>query len=69
MEEATMTTSELTGEEILKKLKKMGEHMTPEQERQQKISYIMGMLDSESAITRDYVEAKLEEMYGKPAST
>lgn len=62
-----MITEKLTGDEILKKLKRMGENMNPEQERRQKISYIMGMLDSDSDITRDYVEAKLEEMYGKPA--
>ncbi len=47
--------------DVLGALKKAGEQMTPKQKRQQKISFILGTLDSESTITRDFVEAVLEK--------
>ena len=49
---------------ILEKLKKAGENMTPVQKRQQEISFIMGMRNSSSTITREYVEAELNKLYG-----
>lgn len=52
---------------ILKELKKAGENMTPAQKRQQEISFIMGMRDSNSTITREFVEAELYKLYGNPA--
>ena len=52
--------------EILEKLKKAGENMTPVQKRQQEISFIMGMQGSNSTVTREYVEAELDKLYGKP---
>ena len=62
-----MTDKIMTGEDILEALKKAGEHMTPGQKRRQQVSFIMGTLDSESTITRDYVAAELEKMYGRPS--
>ena len=55
--------------EILEALKKAGENMTPAQKRQQEISFVMGMRDSDSTITREFVEAELDKLYGKPAET
>ena len=61
-----MTDLLARGNEILEKLKKAGENMTPAQRRQQEISFIMGMRDKNSTITREYVEAELDKLYGKP---
>ncbi len=55
--------------QILEALKKAGEKMTPTQKRQQEISFIMGMRDSESTITREYVEAELVKLHGTPVDT
>lgn len=56
-----MKTGHQSEKEILAALKKAGEQMTTEQRRQQKISFILGTLNSESTITRDFVEAVLEK--------
>jgi len=52
---------------ILEELKKACENMTPAQKRQQEISFIIGMRDSNSTITREHVEAELDKLYGRPA--
>ena len=54
------------GNQILEALKKAGEEMTPTQKRQQEISFIMGMRDSNSTITREFVEAELAKLHVKP---
>ena len=63
MAEATKISPQ-SEKDILGALKKAGEQMTPEQKRQQRISFVMGTLDSESNITRDFVEAVLEKAHG-----
>ena len=56
-----MKTGRQSEKEILGALKRAGERMTPEQRRQQKISFILGTLSCDSAITRDFVEEVLEK--------
>ena len=50
--------------EVLDALKKAGENMTPAQIRQQEISFVMGTLDSKSTVTREFVEEKLDKLFG-----
>lgn len=59
-----MKSANQTEREVLEALRKAGEQMTQEQKRQQQISFIMGTLDSDSTIDRNYVEAAIEKMYG-----
>ena len=49
---------------ILEELKQMGENMTPQDIREQKISFILGTLSHKSSITREFVENELNRMYG-----
>ena len=55
--------------EILEALKKAGENMTPAQKRQQEISFVMGTLDSKSTVTREFVEKKLDKLFGTAPET
>lgn len=41
--------------------------MSPEAQRKQKISFIMGSLGDKSTITREHVEHELDRMEGKAA--
>ena len=50
---------------LLEALRKAGQEMTEEQVREQKISFIMGTLGSDSKITREEVEAQLDRMAGR----
>ena len=52
-------------DDLLEALRKAGQEMTEEQVREQKISFIMGTLGSDSKITRAEVEAQLDRMAGK----
>lgn len=40
--------------------------MTPQERYQQRVSFIMGMLDSKSTLTRADVERHLENIMGRP---
>ena len=50
---------------VLEELRKAGQNMTEEQVRAQKISFVMGMLNSKSKITREEVAAHLDKMAGR----
>ena len=54
-------------EQVLEALKEKGKNMTAEDIREQKISFIMGMFSHDSNITREFVEAQLDKMYGLSA--
>ncbi|MCA3575290.1 MAG: hypothetical protein IOC86_15335 [Aestuariivirga sp.] len=59
-------TEVLTDVRVLAKLKEAaGKPMTAEEIQKQRISYIMGTLDTESTLTRDEVERMLLKREGK----
>ncbi len=55
---------EMSGDEILEKLKDMAATMTPEGMRRQKISFIKGTLDSEMEISDERIEEILDRFKG-----
>lgn len=55
-----------TDTELFEALRQAGREMTEEDVRQQKISFIMGMSNFDSKITREEVAAHIDRMAGRP---
>ena len=65
----TLSDLNLEDSEDLRNLEELlAEHelreLTPEEMREQRISFVMGMLPRDSTMTRDRVRAILEKVYG-----
>lgn len=57
-----------TDRSLLEALRKAaGKKLSAEQLRRQKVSFIMGSLNKDSTITREFVEKELRRIDGEPA--